>query len=97
MRRREFITLFVGATTWPFVVRAQQPDRMRLIGVLQGVRANDLEGKARFAAFQQEFQQFGWIVGLAPQHSQQKSQLANVFGDPDAQERFEGFGHISHS
>jgi len=63
MRRREFITLFVGATTWPFVVRAQQPDRMRLIGVLQGVRANDLEGKARFAAFQQEFQQFGWTVG----------------------------------
>jgi len=63
MRRREFITLFVGATTWPFVARAQQPDRMRLIGVLQGVRANDLEGKARFAAFQQEFQQFGWTVG----------------------------------
>ena len=63
MRRREFITLFVGATTWPFVARAQQPEGMRLIGVLQGVRADDLEGKARFAAFQQEFQQFGWTVG----------------------------------
>src|SRR5215467_2479169 len=63
MRRREFITLFVGATTWPFVAHAQQPEGMRLIGVLQGVRADDLEGKARFAAFQQELQQFGWIVG----------------------------------
>jgi putative tryptophan/tyrosine transport system substrate-binding protein len=36
---------------------------MRLIGVLQGLTANDAEGKVRFAAFQQELQQLGWTDG----------------------------------
>src|SRR5947207_5255934 len=36
---------------------------MRLIGVLQGVTADDAQGKVRFAAFQQELQQLGWIDG----------------------------------
>jgi len=64
MKRREFITLFGGAAaTWPFAARAQQPNRMRLIGVLQGLTADDAQGKVRFAAFQQELQQLGWTDG----------------------------------
>jgi putative ABC transport system substrate-binding protein len=64
MRRRELITFLSGAAVVCAVTaRAQQPDRMRLIGVLQGLAADDPEGKIRFAAFQQGLQQFGWTVG----------------------------------
>jgi putative ABC transport system substrate-binding protein len=61
MKRREFITLLCGvATTWPFAARAQQPERLRHIGVLTGTRAEDLDNKARLAAFEQALQQLGW-------------------------------------
>jgi putative ABC transport system substrate-binding protein len=64
MRRREFITLVCGAaTTWPLAARAQQAQRMRRIGVLMGLPANDAEGQARVAAFLQGLQELGWSVG----------------------------------
>jgi putative tryptophan/tyrosine transport system substrate-binding protein len=64
MRRREFITFLGGAAaTWPFAARAQQPIRIRLIGVLQGFSADDAQGKVRFAVFQRELQQLGWTDG----------------------------------
>jgi len=64
MRRREFIRLVSGAVAaWPFTVRAQQSDRMRRIGVLTGISANDPETKARDAAFEQALQQLGWSQG----------------------------------
>jgi putative tryptophan/tyrosine transport system substrate-binding protein len=64
MRRREFVTLLGGAVaTWPIVARAQQADRMRRIGVLVVIAADDPESKARFALFVQGLQQLGWITG----------------------------------
>jgi len=68
MRRRDFITLFGGAAIapamlWPRAARAQQPQRMRRIGVLMPRAADDPEGQARIAAFLQGLQQLGWTVG----------------------------------
>ena len=64
MKRREFITL-LGSTafTWPLAARAQQPDRVRRVGVLQSLAADDPEGQARLAAFAQGLQQSGWTIG----------------------------------
>jgi ABC-type uncharacterized transport system substrate-binding protein len=64
MRRREFITLLGGAAAaWPLAARAQQPDRMRRIGVFSALHADDPEWQARLAAFHQGLQELGWIVG----------------------------------
>jgi putative tryptophan/tyrosine transport system substrate-binding protein len=64
MRRREFITLLGGAAVaWPLAARAQQGDRMRRIGVLTYIPADDAEGQARLAAFTQALSQLGWSVG----------------------------------
>ena len=64
MRRREFITLLSGAAAaWPLAVRAQQPERVRRIGVLMSRSANDKEGQAFVAAFLQGLQELGWSVG----------------------------------
>jgi putative tryptophan/tyrosine transport system substrate-binding protein len=63
VRRREFITLLGGAAAWPLVAGAQQSDRMRRIGVLMSLAADDPEAKARLAAFIQGLQQLGWIDG----------------------------------
>jgi putative tryptophan/tyrosine transport system substrate-binding protein len=63
LHRREFITLLGGAAAWPLEARAQQPERMRRIGVLTPLAAEDPEHKARLAAFAQELQQLGWAVG----------------------------------
>ncbi len=64
MRRREFITLLGGAAAaWPLAARAQQGERVRHIGVLMPLAADDLEGKARVAAFAEGLQQLGWTDG----------------------------------
>lgn len=65
MRRREFITLFGGVTlVWPLAARAQQPDRMRHIGMLAvGTKADEPQARARKAAFLQGLQQLGWTEG----------------------------------
>jgi putative ABC transport system substrate-binding protein len=64
MKRREFITLFGGAAaTWPLAARAQQGERIRRIGVLMYLPADDPEGQARFAALVQALTQLGWTEG----------------------------------
>jgi putative tryptophan/tyrosine transport system substrate-binding protein len=64
MRRREFSTLLAGAAvTWPLAGRAQQRDRMRRIGVLMALAADDPAGQARFVAFVQALQELGWTDG----------------------------------
>ena len=63
MRRREFITLVGGAAAWPIAAQAQQRERMRRIGMLLPLVADDPESQARMAAFLQGLQQLGWTVG----------------------------------
>jgi putative ABC transport system substrate-binding protein len=64
MQRREFITLLgSAAATWPVLARAQQPGRVRRIGVLSGFSVDDSEGQARVAAFTQALAQLGWTDG----------------------------------
>ena len=60
MRRRGFIALLGGAAAWPLTVRAQQPERMRQIGVLMGYAESDPDAQARLAAFRDGLQKLGW-------------------------------------
>src|SRR5262245_18468334 len=65
MRRRDFIKIIGGAAAgWPLAAHAQQPERMRRIGVLLGVLpADDPEALARITAFVQRLQELGWTDG----------------------------------
>src|SRR6266702_1834389 len=63
MRRRDFITLLGGAVACPLAARAQQAERVRRVGVLMNLAADDTEGKARIAAFHQGLQEWGWTIG----------------------------------
>jgi putative tryptophan/tyrosine transport system substrate-binding protein len=64
MRRRDFITFLGGAaTTWPLAARAQQSDRMRHIGVLMNLAADNPEASTRDAAFRQGLKELGWVEG----------------------------------
>src|SRR5215472_2382299 len=63
-RRRDFITLLgSGAMAWPLAARAQQGERVRLVGFLEGVSADAPGAKARHLAFLEGLQQLGWTSG----------------------------------
>jgi putative ABC transport system substrate-binding protein len=63
-RRRDFITLLGGAAAaWPLVAHAQQPERMRRIGIVMPFAKGDSEGEARIRAFKQELARLGWTDG----------------------------------
>ena len=63
LKRREFITLLGGAATWPLAARAQQRERVRRIGVLMSLAADDPDAPPRVSAFAQGLQERSWTVG----------------------------------
>ena len=62
-RRKFLATLGGAAAAWPLAARAQQPERMRRLGMLMNRAADDLRGQVELAAFQQGLQQLGWSDG----------------------------------
>jgi putative ABC transport system substrate-binding protein len=64
LKRREFISLLGGAAAaWPLAVRAQEGERVRRVGVLMVIAADDPEVTRRLAGFQQTLQELGWNDG----------------------------------
>src|SRR5207247_5685500 len=63
MKRREFIAILGGAAAWPLAAEAQQGERMRRIGVLNYLAADDPDSSPRVAAFAQALQGLGWFDG----------------------------------
>jgi putative tryptophan/tyrosine transport system substrate-binding protein len=84
MRRREFITLLGGATAaWPLGARAQQPDRMRLIGVLMAFAESDPAAQSQVVAFRSALTKLGWTEG-----SNLRIELRWGAGDADRMKTF---------
>ena len=64
MRRREFISLVGGAAfAWPLGVRAQQPERMRRIGILLPAAADNAQFQTWVGAFLQGLARLDWTIG----------------------------------
>ena len=84
MRRREFITLLGGAAAaWPLAARAQQRERMRRVGVLMPLPADDPQSLRRLTAFVQGLQQLGWTDGRNV-----RIDVRWAAGDPDRFRRY---------
>jgi putative ABC transport system substrate-binding protein len=63
IKRRAFISLLGGAGAWPLAARAQQPARVRRIGVIMNYAENDAEGQIRLSALRDAFRKLGWTEG----------------------------------
>jgi ABC-type uncharacterized transport system substrate-binding protein len=63
MRRRKFLGILGGAAAWPVASKAQQPERVRHVGMLNVLGSDDPEAQARTKVFEQTLQQLGWTVG----------------------------------
>jgi putative tryptophan/tyrosine transport system substrate-binding protein len=61
--RRAFVFALGGAAAWPVAARAQQPDRLRRIGVLMGFPESDSEAQGYIAAFMDRLDKLGWTEG----------------------------------
>jgi putative tryptophan/tyrosine transport system substrate-binding protein len=85
VKRREFIALLGrAAATWPLAARAQQPERMRRIGVLIAGGERDREVQRRVVTFREELQKLGWVE---PRNIRIDTRWAAP-GDADANQRF---------
>src|SRR3954465_4219598 len=74
MKRREFITLLGGAAAaWPLAARAQQPERMRRVGMLIAF-FNDSEFQGLIKAFRQSLEAQGWVEGKNVQFDERWAQ-----------------------
>ena len=83
MRRREFITLLGGATGWPLAVCAQQPARLRRIGVLIGFAETDPAVRSWLGAFRDTLANLGWTEG-----SNLRIEVRWAGDDPDRMKTF---------
>jgi putative tryptophan/tyrosine transport system substrate-binding protein len=63
MRRRDFVAATGATVVWPLVARAQQPERVRRIGLLLPATADDAEFQDRVGAFLQSLALLGWTIG----------------------------------
>jgi len=63
MKRRQFVAGLGSVAAWPLIALAQQPDRMRRVGVLMAFDETDPQGKARFSGFTQRLAELGWTEG----------------------------------
>jgi len=76
VRRRVFIGLLGGAAAWPVAARAQQPDRVRRVGVPIPIAADDPEAQARVTTFRAHLEQLGWT-------DKRNVQIDTRFGEGD--------------
>ena len=84
IRRREFVTLLGGAAAvWPLAARAQQSERVRRVGVLMPLAADDPQSLRRLTAFVQGLQQLGWTDGRNV-----RIDVRWAAGDPDRFRRY---------
>jgi putative ABC transport system substrate-binding protein len=83
MRRREFLGILGGAAAWPVASKAQQAERVRLVGVLNILGPDDPEAQARRAVFEQTLAQIGWTVGR-----DLKIETRQIGGDLDSVRRY---------
>ena len=81
--RRRFITLLSSAAAWPIASRAQQSKRVRRVGILNILAADDPEAHARKAVFEQTLEQLGWSVGR-----DLKIENRQIGGDLDSLRRY---------
>src|SRR5712691_13001162 len=87
MNRRAFISLIGGAAGWPLAARAQQGERIRRIGVLMNLAADDPQAQTRVAAFLQGLQEAGWAVG-------RNVQIDIRWGDRDVERNRKNVGEL---
>jgi putative tryptophan/tyrosine transport system substrate-binding protein len=63
VRRRDFIKVLGGAASWPLAARAQQPDKVRLVGMLMGFAESDPVAQSMVATFRSTLLKLGWTEG----------------------------------